>query len=280
MDKVRHVSACGKVSLGLDTVVAVPSVLCTAWKGTPQDCMDHVRGVHDVPWVVKSASIKQFVPPWTVRRQVWSDSLKQIHSGISTDVLLFSDINLSLVHHYRVHKRGLPHVAFRKDSMARLRALLPSPVAQSQDSMLSPVPTGPASLCQGRSAELGLKSPRKTRRARWRVRPVRVVGESVGDLPILRIQDASEVQGAIVYGCRPPLLPVSLQLKDIGPLPLRPALVSASLAAPPWEDGLAISGVGPEGVAIPELGVAPLVDLGTDLQGYTISYEPFQNGRP
>ena len=28
--------------------------------------MDHVRGVHDVPWVVKSASIEQFVPPWTV----------------------------------------------------------------------------------------------------------------------------------------------------------------------------------------------------------------------
>ena len=44
--------------------------------------MDHVRGAHDVPWVVKSASIEQFVPPWTVRRQVWSDSLKQSHSGI------------------------------------------------------------------------------------------------------------------------------------------------------------------------------------------------------
>ena len=31
---------------------------------------------------------------------MWSDSLKQHHSGISTDILLFSDINLSLVHHY------------------------------------------------------------------------------------------------------------------------------------------------------------------------------------
>ena len=35
-----------------------------------------------------------------VRRQV---SLKPCHSGISTDILLFSDINLSLVHHYRIH---------------------------------------------------------------------------------------------------------------------------------------------------------------------------------
>ena len=37
---------------------------------------------------------------------VWSDSLPAQHSGISTDVLLFSDIHLSLVHHYRIHKRG------------------------------------------------------------------------------------------------------------------------------------------------------------------------------
>ena len=52
---------------------------------------------------------------------------------------------------------------------------------------------------------------------------------------------------------QPPMLPVSLQLKDIGPLPLRPTVVSASLAAPPWEDGLPISGVGPMGIALPEL---------------------------
>ena len=94
---------------------------CTVWKGTPQDCMDHVWGAHDVPCDVKSASLEQFVPPWTVQRQLWSDSLTAVHSGISTDVLLFSDINLSLCHHYRVHKRGLPHIAFRKDYLTRHR---------------------------------------------------------------------------------------------------------------------------------------------------------------
>ena len=108
--------------------------------------MDHVRGggggAHDVPWDVKSASLEQFVPPWIVRRQVWSDSLKQRHSGISTDILLFSDINLSLVHHYRIHKRGLSHIAFRRNYMSRLRALLPSLVAQPRDSVLSPFSTG------------------------------------------------------------------------------------------------------------------------------------------
>ena len=67
---------------------------CTVWKGTPQDCMDHVRGggAHDVPWEVKSASRKHFLPPWTVRRQVWVYSLKPQHWGISTDILLFSSI--------------------------------------------------------------------------------------------------------------------------------------------------------------------------------------------
>ena len=49
---------------------------CTVWKGTPQDCIDHVQGAHDVPWDVKSASMEQSVLPWTVQHQVWLDSLK------------------------------------------------------------------------------------------------------------------------------------------------------------------------------------------------------------
>ena len=165
-------------------------------------------GVHDVPWDVKSASLEQFVPPWTVRRQVWLDSLKQHHSGISTDILLFSDINLSLVHHYRIHKRGLPHIAFRWNYLSWLHALLPSPVAQPRDSVLSPVSTGPGSLRQASSAELVEESSRMTRRAKRRMRPVHVMEGSVGDLPILTIQDPSNIQGVMVYDCRAPLLPV------------------------------------------------------------------------
>ena len=135
--------------------------------------------------------------------------------------------------------------------------------------MLSPVSSGPVSLCHARSAELGSESPRKTKRAKRRMRPVRVMGGgggSIDDLPILTMPDTADLQGAIVCDCRPPLLPISLQLKDIGPLPLRPTVVSASLAAPPREDGMAVGGASPEGVAIPELGVAPLTDPETDLE--------------
>ena len=123
-DMYRHVARC---HLDLAQLWWCPVLWCTVWKGMPQDCMDHIRGAHDVPGEIKSASLEKYFPPWTVTRQVCTDSLMPRHSGISTDVLLFSDIGLSLVHHYRVHKRGLPHIAFRRNYMSQLRALLPLP---------------------------------------------------------------------------------------------------------------------------------------------------------
>ena len=93
-------------------------------------------GAHDVPWDVKSANLETCVPPWTVRRQVWSDSLAANNSGISTDILLFSDIHLLLTHYYRVHKRGLPHIAFRKDYLTQLRV---SVSGQSRRDPMRPV---------------------------------------------------------------------------------------------------------------------------------------------
>ena len=82
-------------------------------------------------------SLEQFLPLWT-------DSLKQQHSGISTDILLF----------------------FRRNYMSQLRALLPLPVAQPMDSVLSPVSTGPGAIRQASSAELVGESPRRTRRSK------------------------------------------------------------------------------------------------------------------
>ena len=181
--------------------------------------MDHVRGAHNVPWIVKTANMEQFAPPWTVHRQVWSDSLKAAHSGVSTDILLFSDLNLSLTHHYRVHKRGLPHIAFRKDYMSKLRALLPVPVVLPSDTTSPPV-------------ELRDASPRRTRRAQRRIRPVRVMNGSGCDLPILTLQDPANAQGAVVYDWRPPLLPVSLQLGDLGTFARMHPKASASVAVP------------------------------------------------
>ena len=76
--------------------------------------MDHVRGVHDVPWDVKSPSLEKFVPPWTFQHKVWSDSLMANHSGISTDVLLFGDINLSLTESLSGTQAQAPAYCFQK----------------------------------------------------------------------------------------------------------------------------------------------------------------------
>ena len=123
----RHVARC---HLDLAQLWRCPMSWCTVWKGTPQDLMDHVRGAHKVPEEVLHIKLETLFPPWTVTRQVYTDSLTSRHSGISNDILLFRDIGLSLVHHYRVHKRGLPHVAFRRNYMSQLRALLPLPAVK------------------------------------------------------------------------------------------------------------------------------------------------------
>ena len=47
-DMYRHVA---RFNLDLAQLWQCPVSWCTVWKGTPQDCMDHVRGAHDVPWV-------------------------------------------------------------------------------------------------------------------------------------------------------------------------------------------------------------------------------------
>ena len=68
----RHVAHC---HLHLAQLWCCPVPWCTMWKGTPQDLMTHIVEGHD-------------------------------------DVLLFSEVGLTLVHHYRVHSAGKPHAMF------------------------------------------------------------------------------------------------------------------------------------------------------------------------
>ena len=141
-DMHRHVST---FHLDLGQLWCCPVSWCTVWKGTPQDCMNHVRGAHDVPSDVKSASLDCFFPPWIARHQIWADVLRPCHSGVSNDVLLFSEINISLVHHYRVFRRGLPHYTFCKDYLTRLRVFVSQASAMAQCALSSPVPASSGS---------------------------------------------------------------------------------------------------------------------------------------
>ena len=110
MDMYRLVA---RLHLDLVQLWRCPIAWCTTWRGSPQDCLEHLRSGHDAPWISKTASIEKYAPPWTVRRELWTDSLRVEHSGISTDMLLFSEVGLSLTQHYRVYKGGLPHAVFR-----------------------------------------------------------------------------------------------------------------------------------------------------------------------
>ena len=73
-DMYRHVAM---FHLDLAQLWRCPISWCTVWKGTPQDCMDHLRGAHDVPWISKTANMEKYVPPWTVRREMWTDALRR-----------------------------------------------------------------------------------------------------------------------------------------------------------------------------------------------------------
>ena len=199
-DMYRHVSM---FHLDLAQLWRCPVSWCTMWRGSPQDCMDHLRNAHDAPKMLKSSSIERYVPPWTVSREMWTESLRPDHSGISTDIMLFSDMGLSLVHHYRVHEGGLPHIAFRGDYLSRVRALLPQP-SPCRESGSSP------------ETEIGA-TPTTGRHSRRPFRPVRVMSSAVGDLPVLTIQDPAEVVGASVVDCQPPVLPVSITLSVLSP---------------------------------------------------------------
>ena len=197
--------------------------------------MDHVRGAHKVPEEVQYIRLETLFPPWTVTHQVFTDSLTSRHSSISNDVLLFSDIGLSQVHHYRGHKRGLPHVAFRRNYMSQLRALLPLPA-------ILPIKGGSPDLaCSSvvESLDVVCASPRLSRRAFARRQPTRVMETPVwiapggGDLLSLICPELGvrSIQGLISrMNCRSGVLPLSIwadvdsELEqvfgDVGSLPM------------------------------------------------------------
>ena len=171
------------------------------------------------------------------RSQIWADALKPCHSGVSMGVLLFSEIQLSLVHHYRVFQRGLPHYAFHKDYLSRLWVFVSQASALPQCGLMSPVPgssVSPRNVCP---CDAETESPWKTRRVHRRMRPTQIRDEPVCvPSPTTADRAIQDLTGAVIYDGRARILPVSIQLKDIRrPSRAQPA-ASASLTAPPAEE--------------------------------------------
>ena len=108
-----------------------PVAWCPVWKGTSQDCVDHMRRAHNTPVSVKAGNLARWFPPWTVTREQWHSMSRPSVSGIAIDTFLFSHIGMPLFHRYRVFDRLGGHPAFRGPYMSRLFAFLKEADAES-----------------------------------------------------------------------------------------------------------------------------------------------------
>ena len=241
----RHVA---RLHLDLVQLWRCPIAWCTTWKGSPQDCLEHLRNGHDAPWISKTASIEKYAPPWTVRRELWTDSLRVEHSGISTDILLFSEVGLSLTQHYRVYRGGLPHAVFRTDYIERLRSLL-----RSSGQSGSPPETGRGS------------TPKSVRRLHRLSQPKRLFSEVVDDGPFLTVQNPADVVGETVFDCRPSVLPVSIPLSGLSPGTVAEVRESRSFR-PSEETGKSIMDMDTNEITISRIGRFEWDEAGTDLE--------------
>ena len=240
-----------------------PVAWCTVWKGALQDLTDHVRYAHRVPEEVQNVRLEKIIPPWTVTRKVYTESLTSRHSGISNNIL-FSDIGLSLAHHYRVQKKGVPHVAFRKNYMSHLRAMLPLPAAQFAQS------GSPEPVCSGMedSPEAVGSYHRPSRRMFARRRIPRVRETPTRIAPRLTELDPLAAAGAMVFDCRPQVLPGAMDASGLELSEIRSMTRASAATSPPPEREQSFRGGGGGGGDLlgsicPELGVVPLVDPGT-----------------
>ena len=62
----RHVAM---YHLDLAQLWRCPVGWCPVWKGTSQDCIDHMRRAHNTPMTVKAGNLVRWFPPWTVTRE-------------------------------------------------------------------------------------------------------------------------------------------------------------------------------------------------------------------
>ena len=186
--------------------------------------MDHILDGHNVPGEIRRVSLEMLFPPWTVTRQLYAESLSAQHSGISNDVLLFSEVGLSLVHYYRMHRVGRPHAMFRGKYLAQLRALLPV-------NTIIPTACPPVASTISWTDGLGA-TPRPPRRRQRQQGQIRDTPAQIA--PRLTEQDPQMAAGAVVFDCRPALLPVSVDVSGIDMRAVRSAISPAeSVVVPP-----------------------------------------------
>ena len=95
---------------------------------------------------------------------------------------------------------------------------------------------------------------------------MRVMEPPVENIPVLTIKDPLASAGVVVLDCRPLLLPVLMDISGVDLSAGRLLAVSAGMDVLPHEHEPSSSGGDFIALICPELGAAPLVDPGTDLE--------------
>ena len=254
----RHVARC---HLQLAQLWRCPVPWCTIWKGTSQDLMTHIVLGHKVPGETKRACSQKLFPPWTVTREQYAESLSPKRSGISNDVLLFSEVGLMLVHHYRVHSAGQPHAMFRGKYLAQLRLLLltgtTTPTPERPLGNASPQVTHMSGITDD-SCSRPRPPGRRRRSQRW------IQNTATHVAPRLTEQDPRMAAGAVVFDCCPAVLPVSVDVSGIDMRTVRRAEPPAEPFVAPAERKQEFKGPVWLDHMDTELEVTPLLNSGTD----------------
>ena len=134
--------------------------------------------------------------------------------------------------------------------------------AMAQCTLPSPVLGSSGSTGNVRPYDVEKESPRKTRHIHGRSARL----EFGMFLFVVQDQDVQELARAVVYDCRPSVLPVSIKLSDLRRSSVVRPAASSSLAAPPAEETPGPRGSVPEGVAAPGFAAVSSDDPGTDLE--------------
>ena len=136
--------------------------------------------------------------------------------------------------------------------MTQLRALLPTPPSTNGEPASPPEAVREA-------------TPRSTRRSHRPFRPVHVMSEAVGELPVLTIQDPADMVGASVVDCRPPVLPVSIPLSALSPRTVENARGTSGFN-PSRTEGQSIMDMDTNEITIDQIVGFPWNDPGTDVE--------------
>ena len=120
----------------------------------------------------------------------------------------------ALVHHYRVFRKGNSHVSLRGDYLTQIRTFVTQSAAKSRWSQHEDTgQSSPAldSLCSPRNIRRRESDEESPCKSRCRTRRV----EDVLAVMLSPVAVSARDPDAIIYDCRPPILPVSIRMKGL-----------------------------------------------------------------